>query len=510
LADSAQAHIDSGMAHLAAGRWAEGIEGLRAGLALRPDFAEVWSNLAFALREMKRVDEARDAARRAVALKPGLADGWNLLGLVEHDARRFDEARAHFGRAIELRPALAPAWMNRANAAQALGDLDAAAADYERALAIDPRHAPIHYNLGHLHHKATGNLDEAIGRYREAIRLAPAYATAHHNLAHALFLKGEFEAAWREHSWRPARGAHPGSHADRTHEPPSREALAKSHLAIVGEQGLGDVLFFLRYAPILRARGARLDFIGDPRLHGMLARTALFGDFAASSDSRAHNVIEVLAGDLPYLAPEAQSAASVPAPLPLSAEPARAAAMRERLRALGPAPHIAIAWRSGEPAPALSESLFKEAPLEGFGAALRNLPGTLVSVQRTPGPAETAGIATHARRPIHDLSATNGDLEDALALMSVVDDYVGVSSTNVHLRASAGRGARVLVPFPHEWRWMREGQSPWFPGATVLRQSVAGSWSDAFSWIMQGDAFSPFMQDDAFSKVMHEVRAPRD
>src|SRR5450432_3327673 len=122
------------MAHLAEGRWAEGVERLRAGLALRPDFAEVWSNLAFALREAKRIDEARDAARRAVALKPALAEAWNLLGLVEHDARRFDEARRHFSRAIELRPALAAAWMNRANAAQALGDLDGAAADYARAL----------------------------------------------------------------------------------------------------------------------------------------------------------------------------------------------------------------------------------------------------------------------------------------------------------------------------------------------------------------------------------------
>ena len=42
----------------------------------------------------------------------------------------------------------------------------------------------------------------------------------------------------------------------------------------MGEQGLGDVLFFLRWARLLRERGATLDFAGDARLHGMLARTA--------------------------------------------------------------------------------------------------------------------------------------------------------------------------------------------------------------------------------------------
>jgi Flp pilus assembly protein TadD len=475
------------MASLAAGRWDEGIERLRAGLALRPDFAEVWSNLAFALREAKRIDEAREAAQRAVALKPALADAWNMLGLVEHDARHFDVARRHFSRAIELRPALAAAWMNRANAAQALGDLGAATADYEHALALEPQHAPIHYNLGHLHHKATGDLDAAVRHYREAIRLAPDYATAHHNLSHALFLKGEFEAAWREHSWRPTRVAYLASRKDGAPALPSPGALGRSHLAIVGEQGLGDVLFFLRYAPLLRARGARLDFVGEPRLHGMLARTGLFENLAARSDSpRAGGAIEILAGDLALLAPEAQSPNSVPAPLPLRADPARVAAIRERLHALGPPPHIGIAWRSGEPRVGLFETLFKEVPLDGLGLALRKAPATLVSVQRAPGPGEAETVASHAHRPVHDLSALNADLEDALALMSVLDDYVGVSSTNVHLRAGAGRTSRVLVPFPYEWRWMREGASPWFPGTAVLRQPVTGNWSDTFSKLMQG------------------------
>jgi hypothetical protein len=194
----------------------------------------------------------------------------------------------------------------------------------------------------------------------------------------------------------------------------------------------------------------------------------------------------------------------------LSADSARVAAVRERLRALGPPPYIGIAWRSGEPRTGLFETLLKEVPPDALGNALRESQATLVSVQRNPHPGETDSIAANARRPVHDLSAMNADLEDALALMSVLDDYVGVSSTNVHLRAGAGRTARVLVPFPYEWRWMRDGPSPWFPGTTVGRQSAAGSWSDAFAQIMQGDAFSGRMQGDAFSHGMQEVGTPRD
>ena len=61
--------------------------------------------------------------------------------------------------------------------------------------------------------------------------------------------------------------------------------------------------------------------------------------------------------------------------------------------------------------------------------------------------------------------------------MAALDDYVGVSSTNVHLRA--GAGAHVLVPFPYEWRWMARGASPWFPAMRVYRQEPGGSWEAA-------------------------------
>jgi hypothetical protein len=63
-----------------------------------------------------------------------------------------------------------------------------------------------------------------------------------------------------------------------------------------------------------------------------------------------------------------------------------------------------------------------------------------------------------------------------------VDDYIGVSNTNVHLRAGTGRSARVLVPGPPEWRWMIHGEeSPWFPGFRIYRQAPDGDWSEALA-----------------------------
>jgi hypothetical protein len=88
---------------------------------------------------------------------------------------------------------------------------------------------------------------------------------------------------------------------------------------------------------------------------------------------------------------------------------------------------------------------------------------------------------------IHDASAINADLEDMLALLGLLHEYVGVSNANMHLLAGLGGRARVLVPNPAEWRWMAAGTvSPWFPRFTVYRQAHDGTWHQAIARL-QGD-----------------------
>jgi hypothetical protein len=155
------------------------------------------------------------------------------------------------------------------------------------------------------------------------------------------------------------------------------------------------------------------------------------------------------------------------------------------MAALGPPPYIGLTWRAGvapEEQRGTSWMLHKRIPLEDLGTALRRVEGTFVALQRRPHSGEIERLGGALGRPLHDLTALNEDLEGVLALLAVLDDYVGVSNTNVHLRAGTGRAARVLVPCPPEWRWMATGdESPWFPGFTVYRQGPDGDWSDALA-----------------------------
>jgi tetratricopeptide (TPR) repeat protein len=464
--------LDLGMAALRAGRWEEGIGRLRAVLAGQPGFAELWSNLGFALREAGRPDEAREALERAVQLKPALADAWNLLGLLDQACGRHEEALRQFTRALDLRPDFVEAVMNRANSEQALGRADAALAGYARALAMAPRNAAVRYNVAHLHQKALGDYERARDEYRAAIALDPALADAHLNLADVLFALGDFAEGWREFAWRPQRRAYEAAlaRAGRRYELPTAPS---GDVRLRGEQGLGDILFFLRFAT------TAMDFNGDRRLHPLLERTGRFRSLTDDPSLPADGITELLVGDLPRVVDP--GGRTFPPPLALSSKPEARDAMLDRLRRAGPPPWIALTWRAGERSKGLFDRLFKEVPLPAFGSALRGVRATWISIQRAPeeGECETLGQALGAS--VHDFSDVNADLERALAALDLVDDYVGVSNTNVHLRAGLGRGARVLVPFAPEWRWGLEVASPWFPAMKVYREARGADWTGALA-----------------------------
>jgi ADP-heptose:LPS heptosyltransferase len=126
-------------------------------------------------------------------------------------------------------------------------------------------------------------------------------------------------------------------------------------------------------------------------------------------------------------------------------------------------------------------SLFKEIPLDKLAQVLNPLKATFLVLQRRPEAGEVETLSHLLQHPLHDVSHVNeDDLDNMLALLYLLDDYIGVSNTNMHLMAGIGKTARVLTPFPPDYRWLAEGdESPWFKGFKVYRQTVGGDWSNA-------------------------------
>ena len=475
----ATAHYNLGLALRLQGRAHEAILSLEQAVRLKPDYADAHYNLGKALAQVERPDEATLHYQMALVLHPGDAEVLNDLGIAMADTGHGEDAITNYRLALEQQPDFLPAQRNLAKILLDLGRWEEALTFCRSTLQIHPNDTDMLVNLG-VALERCGHRDEALTTYRRAIAIKSDNAEAHFNLSLMLLGQASFREGWREYAWAWQReGARRRPFAP---SPWDGSDLKGCPVFLHAEQGLGDELFFLRFVPWLRQRGVgRVVYRSQPKIATLLSRvTTLDAILTADAKPSADDMIFAI-GDLPRLL-GMEWVDQIPPSIVLTAQSGQLSAMQARLATLGPPPYIGLTWRGGTKDK--KNVLYKECPLPEFARVLKQIPGTLLVLQRQPQPGEIESFAQELGRPMHDLSALNDDLEQMLALLTLLDDYVGVSNTNMHLRAGAGKTAKVLVPAPPEWRWMAEGtESPWFPGFRVYRQGVDGDWTQALAQI---------------------------
>uniref|UniRef100_A0ACD5UQR7 Uncharacterized protein n=1 Tax=Avena sativa TaxID=4498 RepID=A0ACD5UQR7_AVESA len=151
-------------------------------IQLRPNFADAWSNLASAYTRKGRMNEAAQCCKQALALNPRLVDAHSNLGNLMKAQGLVQEAYACYLEAIRIDPHFAIAWSNLAGLFMEVGDLNKAMQYYKEAVKLKPSFADAHLNQGNVY-KAMGMLQEAIACYQRALQARPDYAMAYGNLA---------------------------------------------------------------------------------------------------------------------------------------------------------------------------------------------------------------------------------------------------------------------------------------------------------------------------------------
>ena len=469
--------------------------------------AETSNQLAWKHLQAGETKLGLECALRAHELSRGNLDYLNTLGVAYGEAGQLDLAEATFRKALKRKPGFVNALVNLAKSLEKQERLEEACPLYERALAIEPAFPKLATNLALVYNRRgdpgraksllersaknvdpqnlaiglakcdadLGEPDRALTRLRAAVADHGDWKLARSALAHLLLSTAHWREGWIEYVRRR------NMLDPRPSEVPP--LLAKrfdgKSVLLRGEQGIGDVLFFLRFAPLLQRRGARLTLACERKLHAVVRSNEILSEVREADDAAGFDRA-VWTADLPALL----AAEETPPAWPLAVDTEAKRAASERLAALGPPPYLAVTWRAGTDTARGREFgaerifLTKSAPPKEVGAALRGWRGTTILLQRGAREQDGAEFAAGFGAPHHDLSALGEDLRALLAVLSLVDEYVSVSNTNIHLLAGIGRSARVLVPFPPEWRWLRhEGRSPWFPDFPVYRQPVSHDWS---------------------------------
>lgn len=448
-------------------------------LAVASANANAWCFLGMACHDQSKYDEAVNAYHKALDIQPNFPVALSNLGNTLKQQGKLDEAEASCREALRLKPDYSTAFNNLGVALVAQGRLEEASATFQQALALMPNDAVTHSNLSAALVRQ-GKYSEAEANSKQALSLNPNYAEAHKNQGIVSLLLGDFERGWKEYEWR---WNCPGSRMPNYSAPMWQgEPLDGKTILLHHEQGLGDTIQFVRYAAVLKQRGAGRVVVKTQKPLMQLLATGegideLVCDDAALPPFDAHvpilsvpgilkTTFDTIPGQVPYIHPD----------------PKLVAKWKERLAGYEGL-KIGISWQGS---PDFHADAQRSIPLRHF-ARVAAVPGVrLFNFQK--------GFGTE------QLDALNGDFEvisfgdeldrdfgpfmDTAAIMKNLDLVIAPDTSMIHLAGAIAAPAIIALSLSPDWRWfLKRDDSPWYPTVRLFRQQTLGDWDETFTRI---------------------------
>ncbi len=98
------------------------------------------------------------------------------------------------------------------------------------------------------------------------------------------------------------------------------------------------------------------------------------------------------------------------------------------------------------------------------------------SLQKGVAAAQLSGLPEDVY--LHDGAGKDRDLADTAALIAALDLVITTDTSIAHLAGAMGKPVWIMLPHLSDWRWMQDRPTtPWYPTATLFRQSTPGNWS---------------------------------
>ena len=427
---------------------------------------------AAAAGDFERAVELYD---QAIALNPRHAEAYYKRGNALKNFGRLKAAVLSYDQAIERQSDYAYAYCNRGVVQQALGLTAEALSSYARAIELDPRDAMPHYNRALLLQEES-RWEEALESYDRAVAINPEFADAQYNRALALLFLGDFERGWRSYEWRWKNARRLVIGEQRRFAQPlwlGEESIAGKRLLLHSEAGLGDTLQFCRYAPLAAALGATVYIEVQPPLVRILSNLEGVQPPIAKGSPLPEFDYHCPMMSLP-LAFKTTLETVPHAVQYLNADRTRVADRRALLGEAG-RPRVGLVW-SGNPNNTIDPR--RTIRLAELAASLPR-EFEYFSLQKDVRAEDRAALEENTFIRPFDSSL---DFVDTAALCECMDVVVTVDTSVAHLSAASGQRTWILLPFTPDWRWMRERENtPWYPSATLYRQTVAGDWSEVFA-----------------------------
>ena len=350
---------------------------------------------------------------------------------------------------------------------------------YALAFVQDPDSAAAFNNYGNVMREC-GFPQRAIPFLQHAAILDPNNITARFNLAVSHLLMGNYQQGWPayESRWEYEHlaGTEPKFSQPKWHG----EDIAGKTILVVGEQGHGDNIQFVRFIYNLHAKGAKVKLQVTDGLVPMLARSNIIEWVGGYTDDPGTFDTWVPIMSIPGILgitvdnlPKIQSY--------MDSEPALVKEWQQRL-GLKHRMRVGVSWsgrrdswinrHTSVPFPVILEMVRANPQYEWINLQIdatedEELALADAGVTRYPG-----SIRSFA---------------DTAALMQHLDVVISVDTAISHLAGALGRPTWIMLnQYALDWRWLLDrDSSPWYSNARLFRQPTRGDWASVTKKIAQ-------------------------
>lgn len=455
----------------------EAIDYFRKAINNKPFFSDALYNLGNALHMKGRLDDAIECYRETLHINPRDFEAWNNLGNVLKDKGSTEEALEAYEKALQFNPDFFLAYNNLGTVFQDQGQFEKARQSYQQSLTLNPRYIPAYNNMG-LSYLEENRLQESMSWFKRVLALNPDDAEAHWNMAFAFLLAGNFGEGWQEYEWRFRKKN--TTLIERKFSQPRWDGkdVKDSTMLLYAEQGMGDVIQFIRYVPLLTRKGATVIVECQQELASLIRNVEGVGEVIEKG--RVLPPFDIWCPLLSLPQVFGTQSETIPADIPYLLVPQeKIRQWKEKVLSTPAALRVGLVW-AGNPAHrndrkrSIPVNLFRPLP------AIKGI--VLYSLQKKR-------VFQNKESPLVENSLIDymdevKDFSDTAAFIDSLDLVISADTAVAHLAGALGKKVWTLLPFAPDWRWMlNRAESPWYPTMRLFRQPKFGDWESVIDEI---------------------------
>ncbi|MFA4994684.1 MAG: tetratricopeptide repeat protein [Bdellovibrionales bacterium] len=451
----------------------------RAALALQPNFANAHFRLALLLEKQNKFSEALQHLRKTTEREPKFAAAWVKLSELSFKIDDYELAKNSAEMALRQTPNDLAAHVALALALDSLDKEEDAVAPLKKAIQLKPDFVEAWDMLASTYQKLN-KLDEADKTFHKSIEIAGCalkyedsrdvaeveYGIQHWNLAILELLRGDFRHGFAHYR---ARFKKIGRNQRLSFPRPiwNGEDLQGKKILIVGEQGFGDVLMLCRFAPFLKAKGARVVLLAHRPLAKLLKAANIADEIICEAPSAQGDFdYQTSIFDLPFWLDTKIETIPDKVYLPSPRPDASTKLPRGKL------PKIGVVWAGKKE---FGNDRRRSIPLSVFASVLTLKNVQFFNLTRDLRPGDADILAKHS---VVDLSSLLNDFYATAQFMAQMDLIITCDTATAHLAGGMGKNVWTLLPFAPDWRWLTEREdSPWYASMWLFRQNKKADWA---------------------------------